>query len=62
MDQGLFEPQLEQKLPVFTVPQEHVQLAAGLGCPQLEQKLPLLVAPQEHVQLDAEAGAICGAA
>jgi len=51
---GFLEPQLEQKLPVFTVPQEHFQLdASGFFAPQDEQKLPEFTVPQEHFQLPA---------
>ena len=46
---GFGEPQLEQKLPVFTAPQEQVQLvSSGFLEPQLGQKLPDTIAPQEH--------------
>ena len=50
---GLGEPQLVQNLPVFTAPQEQVQLAfaAGAGgffAPHSGQKLPETIAPQEH--------------
>ena len=39
---GFFDPQLLQNLPVFSVPQEQVQLpaGAGLGEPRLLQNLP----------------------
>ena len=40
---GRFFPQFEQKLPVFTCPQEQVQepLSSGFFFPQLEQKFPV---------------------
>jgi hypothetical protein len=42
---GFGFPQLAQKLPLFSCPQEQVHLplsAAGFGLPQPWQKLPLL--------------------
>ena len=51
---------MEQNLPVFTVPQEQVQLPAGFGDPQLEQNLPVFTVPQEQVQ-ESPAGAAAGA-
>ena len=49
---GMGFPHSEQNFPVFTVPQEQVQLAAGAGCglPHSEQNFPVFTAPQEQVQ------------
>ena len=57
-------PQFVQKFPVFTVPQLHVQPAAGcgFGCPQLVQNLPVFSVPQLHFHAGAEAAAAAGAA
>ena len=55
---GFGEPQLEQKRPVFTAPQEQVQLvSSGFLEPQLGQKLPDTIAPQEHFHWPAEGAA-----
>ena len=53
---GLLAPQLLQKLPVFTAPQEQVQSAEGLFAPQPPQKLPVFFVPQEQVHSPAGAG------
>ena len=49
-----------QNLPVFVVPQAHVQLSAagvvGFGLPHSGQNLPVAVAPQLQAQLAAGAG------
>ena len=50
-------PQLEQNLPLLTVPQSHVHSLAGAGLPQFEQNLPVFFAPQLHVHSFALAGA-----
>ena len=46
-----------QKLPVFTLPHEHVQPASGFFEPQLGQKLPVFTLPHEHVHDPAADGA-----
>jgi hypothetical protein len=62
---GLGLPHSVQKFPVFTAPQEQVQLEAagaafgfsagdpGLGLPHSVQNFPVFTAPQEQVQLAA---------
>ena len=50
-------PQLEQNLPLFTVPHAQVHSPAGAGLPQFEQNLPVFFAPQLHVHSFALTGA-----
>ena len=48
---GLCAPQFVQNFPLFTVPQEQVQLAStGRGAPHSGQNLPVETAPQLQVQ------------
>ena len=50
-------PQLEQNLPLFTVPQSQVHSPAGAGLPQFEQNLPVFFVPHSHVHSFALTGA-----
>ena len=61
---GRFAPHSEQNLPLFTAPQEHVQVFAAAGSgffvPQEEQNLPVDTVPHcGHVQPFAAGAAVC---
>ena len=48
---GFLAPHSGQNLPLFTAPQEQVQLSsAGFFAPHSGQNLPVAVAPQAHFQ------------
>ena len=62
-DAGFFAPHSEQNLPLFTAPQEHVQVFAAAGSgffvPQEEQNLPVDTVPHcGHVQPFAAGAAV----